>query len=112
MKRTNVELVDDIDGTPAARTVTFALDGRTYEIDLHPQHYADLAIVLAPYMQAGRPVTNGKGKGKGKQGGQRARHRDTSKVRAWAAERGIPVAPRGRVPSHVQEQYERENGAA
>jgi len=31
-------LIDDVDGTEADQTVTFALDGVSYEIDLNDQH--------------------------------------------------------------------------
>lgn len=31
-------LIDDVDGTEADQTVTFALDGESYEIDLNDQH--------------------------------------------------------------------------
>ncbi|GAA1062024.1 Lsr2 dimerization domain-containing protein [Agromyces bracchium] len=33
-KRTVVTLVDDIDGTDAAETIAFTIDGAGYEIDL------------------------------------------------------------------------------
>jgi hypothetical protein len=33
-QKIHVELVDDIDGSPAAETVTFGLDGTEYQIDL------------------------------------------------------------------------------
>ncbi|MEO7000057.1 MAG: histone-like nucleoid-structuring protein Lsr2, partial [Terracoccus sp.] len=33
-QRVEVVLIDDLDGGNAAETVTFALDGVTYEIDL------------------------------------------------------------------------------
>ena len=47
-------LVDDFDGSPAAETVTFALDGRTYEIDLSAENAAELRDVLQPWIDAGR----------------------------------------------------------
>jgi hypothetical protein len=48
--------VDDIDGSPAACTVAFALDGRRYEIDLNDHHAAALREVFAPYIAAARKV--------------------------------------------------------
>ena len=41
-KKTFVELTDDIDGTKATETVSFGLDGVTYEIDLHARNAAKL----------------------------------------------------------------------
>jgi hypothetical protein len=34
------EFIDDIDGSPAERTFTFAVDGTTYEIDLSAENIA------------------------------------------------------------------------
>lgn len=50
-ERIQVELVDDIDGSPAQQTVTFALDGVTYEIDLSEQHARRLRTLLARYIE-------------------------------------------------------------
>ena len=41
-QRTQVILVDDIDGSEATQTVTFGIDGVTYEIDLNEEHAAAL----------------------------------------------------------------------
>jgi hypothetical protein len=49
-----VETLDDIDGTPAARTIPFALDGVTYEIDLSEENAAALRDELARYISAAR----------------------------------------------------------
>jgi hypothetical protein len=53
-ERIQVELVDDIDGSPAQQTVTFALDGVTYEIDLSEQHAQALRSVLSRYIDRAR----------------------------------------------------------
>jgi hypothetical protein len=53
-ERIQVELVDDIDGSPAQQTVTFALDGVTYEIDLSEQHAQALRSVLVRYIECAR----------------------------------------------------------
>ncbi|MGW5649478.1 histone-like nucleoid-structuring protein Lsr2 [Saccharopolyspora sp. NPDC003752] len=53
-ERIQVELVDDIDGSPANHTVTFALDGVTYEIDLNEKHTKQLRAVLDRYIKAAR----------------------------------------------------------
>ncbi|AKY03357.1 Lsr2-like briding protein [Streptomyces phage Izzy] len=54
MKKTVIELVDDLDGKGTARTVTFALDGHTYEIELNERNEARLHKALAPFVKAGR----------------------------------------------------------
>ncbi len=51
-----VEFVDDIDGTPAQQTITFALDGVTYEIDLSDRHAKQLRSVLERHIEHARTV--------------------------------------------------------
>ncbi len=53
-ERIQVELVDDIDGSPAQDTVTFALDGVTYEIDLSERHARELRSTLGRYIERAR----------------------------------------------------------
>ena len=53
-ERIQVELVDDIDGSPAQDTVTFALDGVTYEIDLSERHARQLRSTLGRYIERAR----------------------------------------------------------
>jgi Lsr2 len=47
-------LVDDLDGSEALTTVSFSLDGSTYEIDLSESHLVALQEALAPYVTAAR----------------------------------------------------------
>lgn len=55
MARTTViTLIDDIDGTKATETVTFALDGTTFEIDLSAENAARLRDDLRSWVSAGR----------------------------------------------------------
>lgn len=55
-QRVDVVLVDDLDGGEASRTVTFALDGASYEIDLSEQNATNLKAALEPFVRAGRKV--------------------------------------------------------
>jgi Lsr2 protein len=54
-------LVDDIDGSHAVTTLSFSLDGRSYEIDLSESHLSALQEALAPFITAARAVPNGRG---------------------------------------------------
>lgn len=54
-RRTVVRLVDDLDGSEAAETVVYGLDGRLWEIDLNAENARDLRDVLAPYLTVSRP---------------------------------------------------------
>ena len=44
-----VSVMDDFDGTKAAETVTFSVDGKTYEIDLSRANAEELRQTLRPY---------------------------------------------------------------
>lgn len=46
---------DDIDGTEGAAPVTFAFEGKQYEIDLNDEHQQQLRDALAVFIKAARP---------------------------------------------------------
>src|ERR1700691_4151866 len=102
-KTVTIIMSDDLDGWPDAKTVSFGLDGMAYEIDLSEQNRAKLAQVIAPYAQAGRRVTRGRGH---RGAGPQARRADLSDVRAWAKENGLHISERGRISAEVIEKYE------
>ncbi|HEY4017380.1 MAG TPA: Lsr2 family protein [Pseudonocardiaceae bacterium] len=56
--KTVVEWVDDIDGAPATETVSFALDGVEYEIDLSAEHATQLRTALTEFIRKARPETS------------------------------------------------------
>jgi hypothetical protein len=99
-QRVVVSLSDDIEGGEAAETVTFGLDGRSYEIDLNTENAKKLRGALAPYVEAGR---------KQARSGRTYRHTsvdpDPRAVRAWAESNGFEVPPRGRIPKKVYEAF-------
>lgn len=106
VQRVSVVLVDDVDGGDAAETVTFGLDGATYEIDLSEANAAKLRDALAPWVGAGRR-SGSRGKPAAARGRARAgRSSDASTIRTWAAENGHTVSERGRIPAEVREAYE------
>ena len=49
-----VKLTDDIDGGDADETIQFALDGRSYEVDLSTDNASKLRDALKPYIENGR----------------------------------------------------------
>jgi len=92
-----VILVDDIDGTEGAASHSFAIDGKTYLIDLSDAHYAELTGVLAKFVKAGRVE---------RRGGGNETVSDTRLVREWAEKNGhLPKDSRGRIPYSVREAY-------
>ncbi len=98
---------EDLDGSAGAETVTFGLDGVSYEIDLGQPNRARLADALAPFIASGRRVRRGdRYRAAGHAGGSRV---DRAAVRAWAREAGLPVSERGRISAAVMSQYEAAN---
>ncbi|MEU9762842.1 Lsr2 family protein [Streptomyces sp. NPDC047985] len=108
-QKVQVLLVDDLDGGEADETVTFALDGKTYEIDLTTSNADKLRSLLEPYTKSGRRTggraTSGRGRGRAVAGG----NKDTAEIRKWARENGHNVNDRGRVPAEIREAYEKAN---
>jgi len=107
-KKTVTTLVDDVDGSTATETVTFGLDGATYEIDVNDAHAADLREVLAPFMSVARRLSGSGGRGRSTQSAPRQRSgsdTDPKAVRAWAEAHGVTVSPRGRISAEILEQY-------
>jgi hypothetical protein len=56
-----VKLTDDLDGGDADETVTFALDGRSYEIDLSSANANRLRDAVKPFVEKARPNNVGGG---------------------------------------------------
>jgi len=104
-KKTVVVLEDDIDGSEASETISFALDGSEYVIDLNEGHADELRGALSRFTDAGRRVSGGRGRQaartKSSQGGP-----DAKAVRMWAVENGIQVNTRGRIQAEIVEKYE------
>lgn len=111
-QKVQVLLVDDLDGGEADETVTFALDGVTYEIDLTTDNADKLRGLLGPYVDGGRRTGGRAGRGRAAKGASRggAASQDTAKIRAWAKEEGYEVNDRGRVPAQIREAYEKAHG--
>ncbi|WP_401001134.1 Lsr2 family protein [Agromyces sp. GXQ0307] len=99
-KKTVITLIDDIDGTEAAETITFTVDGASYEIDLSADNAAKFRAVLEPYTAAARRSAR-----RSTRRGVSSDGATSKEIRAWAAETGVEVPARGRIPADVQEQY-------
>jgi nucleoid-associated protein Lsr2 len=123
-QKVQVILVDDVEGGEAAETVSFALDGVSYEIDVSEKNANALRDALAPWVGHARRVggrssggrsrassSGGSGRSRGASaggggGGGGGKH-DLSDVRTWARENGYQVSDRGRVSSEVIAAYEK-----
>jgi len=97
-----VVLEDDLDGSKASETVTFAIDGTQYEIDLNNQNAQALRSALDGYVSKARKVG---GRRSGRKSTNGSSNVDLKAVRAWAASNGIELSSRGRIPQAVLDQY-------
>jgi len=99
-QKTIVTLTDDIDGSDANRTVTFSLDGTSYEIDLSDTNVENLTTALEPFINAARKV------GRGRSQSGTSKTRDLAAVRSWARDQGMQVSARGRVSQEILTAYQ------
>ena len=112
-RKVQVILSDDLDDSISAdETVTFALDGTTYEIDLSEKNASEMRDVLGKYVSAARKVSSrgtrasGAGRSRATGGGGRMDREQAGAIRDWARKNGHDVSDRGRIPASVVEAYE------
>lgn len=110
-QKVQVLLVDDIDGGTADETVTFGLDGVTYEIDLTSDNAAKLRDAFAQWVASARKVS-GRSSGRSSSGRstssstRSARSNEAQEVREWAKANGYQVSERGRISAEVKKAYD------
>lgn len=99
-QRVQIQLIDDIDEGPAQETVSFSLDGVSYEIDLSQSNATNLRDSMAPWVGHARRVS---GRKTSRQ--TSVKNDDNAKIRAWALENGLEVSRRGRISSEIRQAY-------
>jgi hypothetical protein len=105
-----VQLIDDLDGGEAAETVSFALDGTSYDIDLSANNASKLRDAFALYVANARRSSRGPGRPSGRRGrGARTDREQTQAIREWARKNGHKVGEKGRIPATVLEAYHAKN---
>lgn len=114
-RRVEVQLVDDLDGGTADESITFSLDGTTYEIDLSKKHADKLRSALEPFVAAAQKVSGTSGRHRvggvrGRRAPARTDRAQNQAIRDWALRNGLDVSPRGRISRAVVEQYEAQAG--
>lgn len=112
-RKTQIVLEDDLNGQVledgAGETVSFSLDGQSYEIDLSDENARKLRDDFALYVGHGRKIASSGSTGR--QSPNRGRpspegKRDLGPVREWARQNGHEVSERGRIKSSVIEAYD------
>ena len=105
-QKVQVLLVDDIDGGTADETVTFGLDGVTYEIDLTSGHASELRDAFAQWVGHARKVGGRTAAKSTAARGRRSSSSDAQAIREWAKEHGHHVSERGRISAEVKAAYD------
>lgn len=110
-KRVHVVLEDDLDASTAEETVTFALDGQSYEIDLSGEHARELRDSLAKFVGGARK-SGANGTPRARQtrpangrGSARVDREQIKAIRDWARRNGHEVSDRGRIAAPIVDAY-------
>ena len=106
-RRTVVETFDDIDGTPLeteGETISFAVDGVEYTIDLNKKNAREFRKKIGYYTEHATRI----GGRKQRSGTSRAAAPGSpspKEIRNWAIEAGYEVPARGRLPQSLVDEY-------
>jgi hypothetical protein len=107
-KKVQVLLVDDIDkSSPADETVSFSLDGVSYEIDLTSENASKLRDDLAVWIGHAERTGGRRSTGRSASAKGSGRKADLGSVREWARANGYQVSDRGRISAEVQAAYDK-----
>ncbi len=105
-QKTITLLVDDLDGNELkagkGQTVSFALDGRKYKIDLSDKNADAFRKAVSRYVDAARKVRGASRRG-GSSRGRSPSDVSPQAVREWAKANKVELSPRGRIPQSVIE---------
>jgi hypothetical protein len=102
-------LIDDLDESEGAETITYGVNGQDYEIDLSEVNAQRFYDVLGPYIEKSRRVqrqaapTPRRGDRRRSSGSGRD---DIPQIRAWAEANGHEVSARGRIKKDVIDAYD------
>ena len=111
--QTTITLIDDIDGSAAAETVEFAIDGASYEIDLNDKNAKKLRDAVANFVAHARQVSGRKVATAGRRRSAAAPARNSREqlqaIREWARKAGYEVSDRGRIAASIVEAFEAEH---
>ena len=106
-QKVQVLLVDDVDGGTADETVTFSLDGVSYEIDLTAGHARELRDGFGQWVGHARKLTGRTAGRPARTGARRSGGAsDATAIREWARANGHNVSERGRISAGIKAAYE------
>jgi hypothetical protein len=103
-ERVTVTRFDDFDNElEANETVTYALDGTTYEVDLSDENAMRLRTELQKWINVSRKVSGPVGRRHAVPNGRPSGGAGLplAEIRAWAKDNGLEVPDRGRVSAAI-----------
>jgi len=101
-----VSLVDDLSGSRADETVSFGLDGRSYEIDLSSGNAEKLRKALEGFVAVARRSGGARKVSTAVVARRPVVDREQNQaIREWARKKGMKVNDRGRIPNDVVEAF-------
>src|SRR4051812_35814866 len=102
-------LIDDLDESEGAETITYTVNGQDYEIDLSEENAQQFYDVLGPYIEKSRRVQRQTAPAPRRDGRRRSGgsgRDDLPQVREWAQANGFDVSARGRIKKEVIDAYD------
>jgi hypothetical protein len=108
-QKTIVQLIDDLDQGAAEETVSFALDGTSYEIDLSAKNARKLRDALAVYVANARRAGRVPATAAARRRSGRNDREQTQAIREWARKNGHKIGEKGRIPSAILDAYHSQN---
>lgn len=109
-KRVRTELVDDVDGSEADETITFAIEGTAYTIDLSKKNASKLRSAFIPWVESaqkvGRAATAAGGGWRPTNAQRTGLNRDENRaIRDWLSFAGFEIPNRGRIRGELVDAY-------
>lgn len=114
-QKVTVSILDDLDGSEAAETIEFGLDGVEYTIDLSAENSTQLRDRLRPFVESARRAQRDGRDGRSSKPKTRRRTEagvpgEQALARIWAKNNGIEVRAIGRLSADVVERYRAAQG--
>lgn len=105
-QKVEVKLISDLSGTDADETVSFTLDGVSYELDATSKEADKFRGLFQDYIAVARKVGGRKARGTG--GGNKSGRskEELASIREWAKQNGHEVSERGRIKADILEAYD------
>lgn len=110
-QKVSIILTSDMSGAEADETVSFALDGTSYELDLTAKESDKFKGLFQDYIAVARKVSSGRGgkKSAASSSGSGRSKEELAAIREWAKNNGHEVSERGRIKQDIIDAYEAAN---